>query len=102
MEFVYFTLGIKTFGSVFTGENKLCKDPAKSIQTYLKFFCDPQTKWNTTAVHNHGGAMSPKPVSLTFDKNSCMVSEFCSFGVFLKIIGSPIIRIKVVFDNWRK
>ena len=71
-----FSAGHKSFGSLFTGENGLCKDPSKNVKTYLKFICDPIANWNTTVVHNHGGAMAPKPVSLVFDKVYCTVRKW--------------------------
>lgn len=69
-----FSEGIRHFGSVFVGERNLCEKSSRPVQTSLNFFCDPSTKWNTSIVHNHGGAMSPKPVSWTFDKNSCALT----------------------------
>ena len=62
------------FSSLFSGEKKLCTDSSKSMQTNLEFTCDPTALWNTSVVHNHGGARSPEPVSFTFDHNKCSVS----------------------------
>ena len=83
--FIYFALGRKFFGSVFIGESKFCKDHSLSIQTHLKFTCDPKAKWNTTVVHNHGGAMSPKPTDLIFDAKLCKVSKVIFPRDFLKL-----------------
>ena len=69
----HFPSGIRHFGSAFIGEKRLCEKLSKPIQTSLNFFCDPSAKWNTSVVHNHGGAMSPKPVSWTFNKDLCLV-----------------------------
>eukprot|EP00794_Sanderia_malayensis_P009601 gene9601-10588_t len=75
-----FSEGQQHFETLFYGDRSLCSNKLAELETQIKFTCDENTKWNTTVVHHHGGALAPKPLTLNFDKQSCKLNVHFNYS----------------------